>query len=226
MARVALLQSAECFGNSSYKHLAALRPVGQTRLFVVRSRPHPLPQAILSPVITKKLNLKFAGVVCCWGYYDSDHIVTVRCAGEVKHSPIDSRSAGNLALLAAVNVCLRRREPTRSARLHFNKAKRPAFVGDQINLDVNDGARSIPADRKGKICGYDAIAELEQIGGCELFTAAAKLEMRRCFARLLRMDWNFRWLHCRNVCSVRPGVQDRAQGIAQRSDAKGFVLAR
>src|SRR5258705_12619377 len=111
--------------------------IGQC-LVPVRSGPDPLAQHILTPIVAKELNLKLDGVVFFGWQHDGNYIVTVGCAGEVKHTSIHSGGAGDLALLTTIDVGFRWRKPARSARLDLNKAKRLAFVSDQVNLYIND----------------------------------------------------------------------------------------
>jgi len=140
----------------------------------VRIGPVAFSKRSVSPVVADELNLKIRAAVIRRWQQDSHHIVTKGLVRQSEHTPVRSRRARDLSLLAAVHVNLRRCEPIGAARLHLNEAERFRLISHQINLNVNQDAQAISPDWKREDGGDDSKAALLEISGREFFTAPSK----------------------------------------------------
>ncbi len=116
-------------------------------LIVIMFCPAPPVQVSLSPKIAQHLDLHLCRVISAGRQYDGHHIKTKRIVFHSEQAAIGTCRSRDLSLFAPVNIGLWWRKPIRRPRLHFDKAKRGRFVGDQIDFRVYDRAAQISSDR-------------------------------------------------------------------------------
>jgi hypothetical protein len=110
---------------------------------------------------------------------DADHVVAV-CAGvEAEGATVCARGARDLPLLAQVNVGFGGGEAFGGARLDFDEAERLAFVGDEVDLGLDERAAAVAPDTYTEVRGDQLEAAGAQVFSRELFAAPTEVEVRR-----------------------------------------------
>ena len=109
---------------------------------------------------------------------DADNIKAIRRFGEFKHPAVSMGSTSYLALLAQIHIGRRRRKPSGGAGFHFYKTKDSSFIGDNINLSVNDRVIPIPTNRNEEVRRDDLKPKLGQISHSKFLAAKSELACR------------------------------------------------
>ncbi len=110
---------------------------------------------------------------------DADHVVAVGAGGEAQGPPVCARGARDLPLLAQVNVGFGRGEAFGGARLDFDEAERRAFVGDEVDLGLDERAAAVAPDAYTEVRGDQLEAARAQVFSREPFAAPTEVEVRR-----------------------------------------------
>lgn len=114
---------------------------------------------------------------------DADNIITKGRVVQIEQTAIDACGAGNLPLLAQVNIGFGRGEPIGGAGLDLDEAEHRPIVSDQINLGVNQHVAAIASHRQLEVSRDEAKADTLQILRRQLLAALSEREMRREFRR-------------------------------------------
>jgi hypothetical protein len=144
-------------------------------------RPAALAEFVLGPEVPEEFEVWGGRGPVCGGRREDDanYVVTEGRRAEPKHTAVCARSAGDLSLLAQVNVGFGGGEPVGGARLDFDEAEGRAFVGDEVDFSLHDCAATVAPDVELEVRGHELVASCAQVFGGELFAAPPEFEVWR-----------------------------------------------
>lgn len=150
-------------------------------MIIVRASPTALAKLFVSPEIAQQFEAWGRCVIIFVGGRSDDahHVVAKRLCGDAEQTAVDAGRAGDLSLLAPVNISLRRGEPIRGARLDFYETEHRTFITDQINLGVNERPAQVSPDGQLEVGRDHAIADAFKPLRRQSLAAPAEREMRR-----------------------------------------------